>query len=55
MVINHNEYELGIHTDKFDEGLTPVFHHWKLSLVSVDLFPGKISEPGQEIITFDPD
>lgn len=44
-VIDHKAYELDIPTDRLADGLTPVFHPWKLRLAAAEVYPGQIMEP----------
>ena len=51
--MDHKAYELDIPKEKLTDGLTPVFHPWKLHLASTSPYPGQISEPCADILTFD--
>ena len=52
-IIDHKAYELDIPKEKLADGLTPVFHPWKLHLASTSPYPGQISEPCADLLTFD--
>ncbi|RKF63855.1 hypothetical protein OnM2_022112 [Erysiphe neolycopersici] len=52
-VIDNKAYQLEIPKDKLAEGLTPVFHPWKLHPASKISFPGQIHDPDPAISIFD--
>ena len=42
--IDNKAYELDIPQQMKDAGLTPIFHPWKLHLISAGLFPRQVLE-----------